>query len=98
MLDMGIISPLVFITVYLLIKKKSYISLALYKMILVTLKIIGFMLPIQTLVQLLAGVNIPLPELITKVIVFVVLALIAIYFDRLNNKRIAKVIVENNRY
>lgn len=94
-LDMGIISPLVFITVYLLIKKKSYISLALYKMILVTLKIIGFMLPIQTLVQLLAGIHIPLPELITKVIVFVMLAIMAIYFDSLNKKRITEAIGKN---
>lgn len=79
-LDMGIISPLVFITVYLLVKKKSILALLLYRMILVTLKIIGFMLPIQTVVQLLAGIEIPLPELITKVVLFVILACMAIIF------------------
>ncbi|MBP1906129.1 hypothetical protein J2Z32_002778 [Paenibacillus turicensis] len=94
-LDMGIISPLVFITVYLLVKKKSVLALLLYRMILVTLKIIGFMLPIQTVVQLLAGIEIPLPELITKVVLFVILACMAIYFDRRNKKRMAKVIAEN---
>jgi predicted dehydrogenase len=47
-------------------------------MFLVTLKIIGFMLPIQTVVQLVAGINIPLPELITKVVLFVILACMAI--------------------
>lgn len=94
-LDMGIISPLVFITAYLLVKKKSFLSLLLYRMILVTLKIIGFMLPIQTVVQLLAGIEIPLPELITKVVLFVILACMAIYFDGRNKKRVAKVMEEN---
>lgn len=94
-LDMGIISPLVFITAYLLVKKKSLLSLLLYRMILVTLKIIGFMLPIQTVVQLLAGIEIPLPELIIKVFLFVVLACLAIYFDGRNKKRVAKVITKN---
>lgn len=95
-LDMGIISPLVFIVIYLLIKKKSYISLVLYRMILVTLKVIGVMLPIQTLVQLRAGIYIPIPELITKVTIFVTLAIISIYFDKLNKKRITVILSSNN--
>lgn len=95
-LDMGIISPLVFITVYLLVKKKSVLALLLYRLILVTLKIIGFMLPIQTVVQLLAGIEIPLPELVTKVVLFVILACMAIYFDGRNKKRIVKVIGDNS--
>jgi hypothetical protein len=91
-LDMGIISPLVFITAYLIVKKKSFLSLLLYRMILVTLKVVGFMLPIQTVVQLLAGIEIPLPELITKVVLFVILACMAIYFDGRNKERVAKVL------
>ncbi|MGO0986857.1 hypothetical protein ACTPEW_13045 [Clostridioides difficile] len=95
-LDMGIISPLVFIIIYLLIKKKSYISLVLYRMILVTLKVIGVMLPIQTIVQLRAGIYIPIPELVTKVAIFVTLAIISIYFDKLNKKRITVILSNNN--
>lgn len=90
-LDMGIISPLVFITLYLLIYKKNGISLALYRLLLMTLKVIGIMLPVQTLFQFLAGIRLPLPVLITKVTIFVLLSILAVYFDRLNVKRLENV-------
>lgn len=90
-LDMGIISPLVFITLYLLIYKKNGISLALYRLLLMTLKVIGIMLPVQTLFQFLAGIRLPLPVLITKVTIFVLLSILAVNFDRLNVKRLENV-------
>ena len=43
--------------------------------------IIGLMLPIQTIYQGLAGIVVPIPVLIVKVGVFMLLALFAAYFD-----------------
>ena len=39
------------------------------------------MLPIQTIFQLAAGISIPIPALITKVFIFVLLAVFAVFFD-----------------
>lgn len=78
-LDMGIISPLMIIT-YCLLKRKSFIGYVFLQMILQVCIGVGIMLPIQTLFQLLAGITIPLPALITKVLTFVTLAAFASYF------------------
>lgn len=79
-LDMGIISPMMFITLYL-IKKKTFIGYVFYRMILKVCIGIGIMLPIQTAFQTLAGIQIPLPALITKVCTFVLLGVFAIFFE-----------------
>lgn len=79
-IDMGIISPLMFITLYLL-RKKSFIGLVLFRMLLRTCEIIGIMLPIQSVFQLISGIKIPLPVLLTKVAIFVALAGFALYTD-----------------
>ena len=79
-IDMGIISPLMFITLYLL-RKKSFIGLVLFRMLLKTCEIIGIMLPVQTVFQLISGIEIPLPVLLTKVFIFVALAGFALYTD-----------------
>lgn len=79
-LDMGIISPLIFITLYLVVKR-SFIGYILLRMLLKVCAIIGIMLPIQTLFQLLCGIELPLPALISKVASFVLLAFFAVLFE-----------------
>lgn len=79
-LDMGIISPLIFITYYL-IRQENFIGYVLLRMIFKICMCIGIMLPIQTIFQLLAGISIPIPALITKGLIFVVMALFATYFE-----------------
>lgn len=84
-LDMGIISPMIFVTLYL-IHKKSVLGFYLLKVLLRTVQILGIMLPIQTICQMGVGVIIPLPALITKVAIFIVLAGLALYFDIILSK------------
>lgn len=79
-LDMGIISPLIFITYYL-VKQENFIGYVLLRMLFKICMCIGIMLPIQTLFQLLAGISIPIPALMTKGLIFVVMALFATYFE-----------------
>ena len=80
-LDMGIISPLMFITYYLC-KKEKFIGYVLFRMILIVGQIIGIMLTLQTVFQILAGIELPIPVLITKDFTFIILAAFALYFDR----------------
>ena len=80
-LDMGIISPLMFITYYLC-KRERFIGYVLLRMILIVCQVIGIMLPVQTIFQMLAGIELPIPALITKVFIFIILAAFALYFDR----------------
>ena len=85
-LDMGIISPLMFVTYYLC-KKEKFIGYVLLRMILIVCLIVGIMLPVQTIFQMLARIELPIPALITKVFIFIILAAFALYFDRkLKNK------------
>lgn len=79
-LDMGIISPLMFITYYL-IRHEDFIGYVLLRMIFKICMCIGIMLPIQSVFQLLAGISIPIPALITKMLIFVIMALFATYFE-----------------
>ena len=39
-------------------------------------------LPVQTIFQILAGIELPIPALITKVFIFIILAAFSLYFDR----------------
>lgn len=79
-LDMGIVSPLMIIT-YCLLKRKNFMGYVFLRMILQVCIVVGIMLPMQTLFQLLGGITIPLPALITKVLTFVMLSLFAAFFD-----------------
>lgn len=79
-LDMGIISPLIFITYYL-VKHHRFVGYVLLRMIFKICMCVGIMLPIQTVFQLLAGIEIPIPALITKTLIFVVMAVFAAYFE-----------------
>ena len=79
-LDMGIVSPLMFITYYLL-KMNSFVGYVLLRMILKICMVVGIMLPLQTVFQLMAGISVPIPALCTKVLIFVMLAGFALYFE-----------------
>ena len=79
-LDMGIISPLIFITCCLA-KHEYFIGYVLLRMILRVCIAVGIMLPVQTIFQLAAGISIPIPALVTKVFIFVLLAIFAVFFD-----------------
>ena len=79
-LDMGIISPLMFITYYLS-RQENFMGYVFIRMIFKICMCIGIMLPIQTVFQLLAGISMPIPALITKVLIFVVMAVFATYFE-----------------
>lgn len=80
-LDMGIISPMCFITLYLL-KKGNPIGTLLLAIILKLCIIVGIMMIPQTICQVASGCNIPVPALITKSLSFVVLGGFAFYFNR----------------
>lgn len=80
-LDMGIISPMIFLCLYLL-KNKDGLGHVLLTITLMLCGIMGIMLPVQTAFQLLAGIEIPVPVLVTKVGIFVLLAVFAIYFNQ----------------
>jgi hypothetical protein len=79
-LDMGIISPLIFICLYNLWKNNN-IGYILLGIILTILLLVGIMLPVQTIFQINTGINLPLGVIITKVGIFVILALVAIYYE-----------------
>ncbi len=72
--DMAFISPIMFLS-YLLIKRNDGLGFVLLSCMLVLCTIIGVMLPIQTAFQLMANIIIPIPVLIVKVGVFVILAI-----------------------
>jgi hypothetical protein len=39
------------------------------------------MLPIQTAFQLMAGISLPIEAIVTKVAIFIILAIFALYFN-----------------
>ena len=86
-LDMGIISPMCFITLYLL-KKGNAIGTLLLAIILKLCIIVGIMMIPQTICQIVSGCNIPMPALVTKSLSFVVLGGFAYYFNRKMYKEI----------
>jgi len=79
-LDMGLISPLALITLFLL-KKKKGLGYVLLAMLLTLCLVIGVMLPLQTIFQIAAGISVPIPVLITKVGSFVLMAFWALYLN-----------------
>lgn len=79
-LDMGIISPLIFITYYL-VKHETFIGYVLLRMLFEVCMIIGIMLFIQTAIQLAAGILLPIPVMVTKDLIFILLAIFSGFFD-----------------
>jgi hypothetical protein len=79
-LDMGIISVLCFVTLYMVGKKESLGTLIL-ACILKLCMVVGVMMVPQTICQMASGADVPLPALITKSLSFVLLGAFAFYFN-----------------
>lgn len=86
-LDMGIISPICFVTLYLL-KKKNAQGTLLLSILLRLCMLVGIMMIPQTICQVLSGCEIPLPALVTKSLSFVVLGGFAFYFNQKMNREL----------
>ena len=86
-LDMGIISPICFVTLYLL-KKKNVLGTLLLAILLKACMLVGIMMFPQTICQVLSGCEIPIPALVTKSLSFVVLGGFAFYFNKKMNTEI----------
>ena len=79
-LDMGVISPMCFVCLYLL-KKNDNFGVVLLAVLLKACIIVGIMVVPQTICQILSGVELPLIALLTKVLSFVALGGFALYFN-----------------
>jgi hypothetical protein len=79
-LDMGVIAPAALICLFQL-KKRRGIGYILLEMLLTVCIVIGIMLPIQTIFQVSSGIELPLVVIVTKVAIFVLLALFALYLN-----------------
>lgn len=88
-LDMGIISPMCFVIIYLL-KKQNAIGTLLLAVLLRCCIIVGIMMFPQTICQMIAGCDIPIPALVTKSLSFVVLGVAALYFEKKMYKEISE--------
>jgi hypothetical protein len=77
---MGIISPLIFVCLYNL-SKNNNIGYVLLGIILNMLTLVGILVIFQALFQDRAGIQFPIEATITKVGIFVVLAMISIYYE-----------------
>lgn len=75
-LDMGIISPVAFICLYMLKKRDSF-GVVLLSVLLIGIIIVGIMMISQTAVQLISGVELPIPVIITKSAIFTALGIYA---------------------
>ena len=80
-LDMGIISPICFVTLYLL-KKKNPMGTLLLAILLKLCMVVGIMMFPQTIFQVMSGCDLPIPALVTKSLSFVVLGGFAFYFNK----------------
>lgn len=80
-LDMAIVCPIIFICLYQL-KHQIEFGKILLVMILKTCELIGIMVIFQTLFQVLSGIYLPLPVLIIKAGIFVVLSTFALYYEQ----------------
>lgn len=79
-LDMGIIVPTALICLFEL-KKRSCIGYILLPLLLTVCTIMGIMLSIQTVFQIRVGISLPIGAIVTKIAIFIVLALFALYFN-----------------
>jgi hypothetical protein len=78
-LDMGIIGPSCLISLFLL-RKRENLGYIMLTMLLMLCVVVGIMVPVQTWFQMNAGIVIPVGEMITKVVIFMILAMFALYF------------------
>lgn len=80
-LDIGILSPLMFICLYLL-KKGNGLGDVIFASLIRLCEVIAVMVMIQSAFQLMANVHVTAPELIGKAGSFILLAAFAVHFDR----------------
>lgn len=80
-LDIGILSPLMFICLYLL-KKGNGLGDVIFAAMLRLCEVIAVMVMVQSVFQLMANVHVPTPELMGKAGSFILLAAFAFYFDK----------------
>ncbi len=80
-LDMGIVGPLCLVTVYLL-KKEDKLGIVILAALLMTCILVGIMMIPQTLCQMASGIELPLPQILTKSGSFLLLGFFAFYFNR----------------
>jgi hypothetical protein len=78
-LDLGLIAPAVFLCYYF-IRHEKPIGYAMLDILLTLCIFIGCVLPLQTLFQLNAGIELPVVMIITKVGIFSVLAIFGLYY------------------
>lgn len=79
-LDMGIVSPIMFICLYQL-KNGNPFGHILLAVILKACEFVGVMLVVQSIFQILANVDIPVAAIITKAAIFVLLSLFSVHFN-----------------
>lgn len=91
-LDMGIISVLCFVSLFLL-KKKEPLGTLILVCILKLCMVVGIMMVPQTVCQLISGVEVPLAALITKSLSFVLLGGFAFYYNRKIGKELELIAV-----
>ena len=95
-LDMGIVSVLCFVTMYML-RKGEPLGTLILACILKLCICVGIMIIPQTICQIASGTEIPLPALITKGLSFVVLGGFAFYFNHKMYKELeSKSVVTEN--
>ncbi len=80
-LDMGIISVLCFVTLYM-IGRKEPLGTLIFACIIKVCIVVGIMMLPQTICQIASGIEIPIPALITKSFSFVLLGGFAFYFNK----------------
>ena len=80
-LDMGIISPVCFLTFYLM-KRKNPLATVLFAILSKLCIIVGVMMIPQAICQVLSGIDIAFPILATKSLSFLLLCCFSFYFNR----------------
>lgn len=92
-LDMGIISPLCFVCIYLM-KKRDALGTMLMAIMMKLCMVVGVMMIPQGICQLLSGYNMSLPAFITKSMSFVLLGGSAFYFNKKLYRELENVLTE----
>ncbi len=88
-LDMGIISPLIFTCLYYM-KKKAPIGTIILDIILCLCSVVGIMIIFQSICQKLSNAEMPLVVIITKALIFIILGAFSMYFRKKAHQELRK--------
>lgn len=80
-LDMGVLAPLCFVIIFLL-SKGNALGIIVEAIMLKLCIIVAFLMFTQMFCQIASGVDLPIPALVTKNLLFVILGGFAFYFNR----------------